>query len=149
MRTARRYLFLLVIGLAIVALAGCGTPNVRQVMRNIADPLYDYIRNTPPDVQAAYDYAATHPDELRKYPCYCGCGSMGHRDNLDCYVKSFDENGLPTYDRHATGCTICIEITTDVMRLRAQGQPSTAIRAYIDATYSPYGPATDTALPHD
>ncbi|MCC7206666.1 MAG: hypothetical protein IT323_05135 [Anaerolineae bacterium] len=145
----RRTAYILLLIVAVLALAGCGAPNLREVVRNVADPLYNVIYNLPPDVQAAYDFAATHPDELRKYPCYCGCGAMGHRDNLDCYVKSFDENGLPIYDRHATGCAICIEITQDVMRMRGQGQPSTAIRAYIDATYSPYGPSTDTPLPRD
>jgi hypothetical protein len=149
MRHPRQPVILFLIVLAALALAGCGTPNLRDVVRNVSDPLYDYLRSLPPEVQAAYDFAATHPDELRKYPCYCGCGSMGHRDNLDCYIKSFDENGLPTYDRHATGCAICVEITSDVMRMRREGQRSTAIRTYIDATYSAYGPTTNTPLPRD
>jgi hypothetical protein len=40
-----------------------------------------------------------------------------------------------------------VDITQDVMRLGAEGKPSPEIRAYVDARYSPFGPATDTPLP--
>ena len=37
-----------------------------------------------------------------------------------------------------------MDITRDVMRLMTEGQSAGEIRAYIDATYSKYGPPTDT-----
>jgi hypothetical protein len=40
-----------------------------------------------------------------------------------------------------------VDITLDVMRLKADGWSSPDIRAYIDNTYSAFGPATDTPLP--
>jgi len=111
--------------------------------------LPDWAQNAPPRVRESYQYAVSHPDELAKYPCYCGCGPMGHTSNLSCYVQEFATDGSITYDSHAMGCGICVDITQDVMRLKAEGQSSPQVRAYIDAQYSPFGPSTDTAFPSD
>ena len=69
---------------------------------------------------------------------------MGHRSNLDCYVKQVNADGSIVFDEHAYGCGICVDITQDVMRLMREGKAARDIRAYIDATYSRYGPGTDT-----
>ena len=37
-----------------------------------------------------------------------------------------------------------MDITRDVMRLMTEGKSASEIRTYIDATYSKYGPPTDT-----
>jgi hypothetical protein len=38
-----------------------------------------------------------------------------------------------------------VDITRDVMRLLDEGKPIKDIRAYIDRTYSKFGPSTPTA----
>lgn len=106
-----------------------------------------FVKDTPPRVQEAYQFAVDHPDELAKYPCYCGCGAMGHTSNLSCYISDQAEDGTIKFDNHAAGCGICVDITQDVMHMREQGKSSPEIRAYVDAQYSPFGPSTNTPLP--
>lgn len=101
----------------------------------------DFITDAPASVIEAYRYAAANPDILTHIPCYCGCGPMGHTSNFSCYVSGSGEGGELLYDSHALGCSICVDITLDVMRLREEGTPLEEIRAYIDTTYSPYGPS--------
>ena len=43
---------------------------------------------------------------------------------------------------HALGCSICVDITQDTMRLLRQGKTVSEIKALIDQTYSQYGPRT-------
>jgi hypothetical protein len=48
----------------------------------------------PPDVvNAAYTFAAEHPEVLSYVPCYCGCERSGHRGNDDCFVTARAPNG--------------------------------------------------------
>jgi hypothetical protein len=86
-----------------------------------------------------------HPDSAREVlseiPCYCGCGPMGHDSNHACYVSGENDDGSPIIDGHALGCSICVDITQDTMRLLAQGKSVPEIRAYVDDTYSQYGPS--------
>ena len=140
-------IILLVVSSLILAACGGGS-NSGSAPANAAN-LPDWARDAPPRVREAYQYAAANPDELRKYPCYCGCGAMGHTSNLSCYIQNIAPDGAITFDNHASGCGICVDITQDVMRLKAQGQSSPAVRAYIDAQYSPFGPGTNTAFPTD
>jgi len=76
---------------------------------------------------------------MENIPCYCGCGSVGHDSNYDCYVADVDAGGAIRFDRHALGCSICVDITMDAMRLLKEGRSVAEIRAYVDATYSKYG----------
>lgn len=107
----------------------------------------DFVREAPPRVQEAYEFAVSHPEDLTHQPCYCGCGNMGHDSNLSCYVQEFKPNGEIVYDTHALGCGICVDIAHDVMRLKEDGKTQLEIRQYVDAVYSAYGPSTDTAMP--
>jgi hypothetical protein len=91
-------------------------------------------------VQESYQFAVANPDILKQLPCYCGCGDMGHTSNYACYVQS-DEGGKITFDEHAIGCSICVDITQDTMRLLGEGKSVTEIKAYVDQTYSKYGPS--------
>lgn len=57
-----------------------------------------------PVVQAIYTFAATHPDVLRKVPCFCGCESRGHKNNDDCFVAARDAKGRVTaWEPHGVG----------------------------------------------
>lgn len=122
-----------------LSLAGCSAS---------ADmPMPDYVQDAPVRVKEAYLYAVSHPDDLAAVPCFCGCGGMGHASNLSCFVSGINDDGTPIFDSHASGCGICVDIAQDVMRLRAEGKSLASVRAYIDATYSSFGPGTDTPLP--
>lgn len=92
-------------------------------------------------------FAHDHGDMLEFQPCYCGCGAMGHLNNLDCFIQAVDEVGTVTYDSHASGCGICVDIALDVKRKAAEGWSAFQIRLYIDATYSQFGSSTDTPMP--
>lgn len=136
--------FLLIILASI--LAGCnGQSDVFALASESVLP--DFLVDTPHKVRESYLFAVANPHELEKYPCYCGCGAMGHTSNLDCYISEIDEAGTISFDNHAEGCGICVDITQDVMRLMREGRSSPEIRAYVDAQYSAFGPSTDTPLP--
>jgi len=99
------------------------------------------VREAPQVVQEAYQFAIANPEILENLPCYCGCGPIGHKSNYACYVQNVDENGAITYDTHALGCSICVDITQDAMRLLKEGKTLPEIRIYIDETYAQYGPS--------
>jgi hypothetical protein len=99
-------------------------------------------------VRDAYRFALANPHALETVPCYCGCGGMGHASNLACFVQDAGSaSTAAVFDQHAAGCGICVDIAQDVMRLSAEGEQPSAIRQYVDATYSSFGPGTDTPLP--
>jgi predicted small secreted protein len=104
------------------------------------------IRQAPVNVREAYQFAVANPDLIQAVPCYCGCAPAGHESNYDCYVANVSENGEVLYDYHALGCTICVDITLDVMRLTADGETIEDIRTVIDRTYSQYGPTNMTPV---
>jgi hypothetical protein len=143
-RSLPKFAFFLLVMLIV---SGCSTATSTVQLSDLTWP--DFVRNAPPAVKEAYQYAALYPDELAKYPCYCGCGKMGHTSNRSCYIKDIAADGRITFDDHAAGCGICVDITKDVMRLKSEGQSSKQIRAYIDAQYSSFGPSTNTPLPQD
>ncbi len=99
------------------------------------------VQQAPRVVQEAYQFALANPDTLKQLPCYCGCGSMGHTSNYSCYVQEADVGEEITIDEHALGCSICVDITQDAMRLSDEGMSLPEIRAYIDETYAQYGPS--------
>jgi hypothetical protein len=78
---------------------------------------------------------------MKQFPCYCGCGKMGHTSNYSCYVAGVKDDGSIQYDTHALGCSICVDITQDVMRLSKENKTILEMQTYIDNTYSQYGPS--------
>jgi hypothetical protein len=99
------------------------------------------VLSAPTVVQQAYQFAAANPDVMTQIPCYCGCGSIGHTSNYDCYVGETGQDGLIAYDTHALGCSICVDITQDAMRMLEQGKGVDEIRDFVDETYAQYGPS--------
>lgn len=135
-------LFILVLAVSAFA-SGCSTNSAGQEQAFSMAPLHEMpreVQDAPASVREAYQFAAANPHIVEKLPCYCGCGPIGHESNYACYVKDVDANGKITYDAHALGCSICIEITIDAMRLLKDGKDIQSIRAYVDDTYSLYGP---------
>lgn len=127
--------------LLLAALPACSGQTEHQLTMMPLDQMPAAMQSAPILVQLAYQFAAANPDVMKQIPCYCGCGAMGHTSNYSCYVQSVDANGTITFDNHALGCSICVDITQDVMRLQREGKSIQEIRAYVDATYSKYGPS--------
>lgn len=53
-------------------------------------------------VRRAYTQAVAHREDLRYIPCYCGCGSLGHRAVADCHIADVAADGSITYEQHAS-----------------------------------------------
>lgn len=132
---------------SLIALNACTTNSLQEHKKLILAPekaLPDFVRAAPPDIQEAYRFAIANPEIVSAFPCYCGCGAMSHESNLDCYIQEILPDGTIVFEDHALGCTICADITRDVMRLLEDGRDMKEIRTYVDATYSKFGPPTDT-----
>lgn len=63
--------------------------------------LPEKVRRAPPVVQEGYRFAIANPEVLAKLPCYCGCGSMGHMSDLDCFIQEFKPDGSIVFGYHA------------------------------------------------
>ena len=140
-----RWLLLLVALLPVVSLlsgcSGSGTASTHDLkMAPMADMPAE-VQQAPTTVQQAYQFAVANPDALKNVPCYCGCGAAGHTSNYSCYVKEAKPSGEVVFDHHALGCSICVDITQDVMKMTRDGKAPKEIRAAIDQTFSQYGPS--------
>jgi len=127
-----------------VALAGCTntkTSSTSAFPMASVSMLPDEVLEAPLVVQEAYQFAVANPETLKQLPCYCGCGDMGHTSNYSCYVKNQANEGEIRFDNHALGCSICVDTTQDAMRLIREGKSIPEIRAYVDETYTQYGPS--------
>jgi hypothetical protein len=100
------------------------------------------VQQAPQTVREAYRFAIANPDVLQEIPCYCGCGAMGHTSNYSCYAEGTVDEGTLRFDGHALGCSICVDITQDTMRLLGEGQSVADIQDYVDQRYSKFGPPT-------
>ncbi len=140
--TRKLFLLSLMAVLLTTAISACSPQsNSGDLNMMPKDQLPAQVQSAPMMVQQAYQFAAANPDRMRQIPCYCGCGSVGHTSNYSCYVSAVDDTGKVTFDHHALGCSICVDITQEAMRMTRQGKSPQEIRAYIDATYSKYGPS--------
>ena len=142
MKLSRKILFALLIGMIVsVTLPACSSQETTELHMMPMDQMPADVQSAPVTVQEAYQFAAANPDVMKEIPCYCGCGNVGHTSNYSCYVADVDAQGNLTFDNHALGCSICVDITQDVMRLLREGKSTQDARTYIDATYAKYGPS--------
>jgi len=90
---------------AVVAGACSDSPNSAQADLTLApeSELPDFVRDAAPQVKEAYRFAIANPDVLSAFPCYCGCGAMGHQNNLQCYIKEVRADGSIEFENHAFG----------------------------------------------
>ena len=137
---------LVVMLLAAGSLTACGGEGVLaaetdDLLMASLDGMPAEVQSAPTIVRQAYRFAVANPEVMTQIPCYCGCGNMGHSSNYSCYIKGVEEQGTITYDTHALGCSICVDITQDAMRYRGQAKTTSEIWALIDQTYSQYGPS--------
>lgn len=146
MRRSKLLVSLISLSLLVTLLAvGCAGASEQQGSNNLSlAPLTDMpadVQAAPASVQEAYRFAVANPEVLTQVPCYCGCGAIGHTSNYACYVSGENGDGNLSFDAHALGCSICVDITQDTMRLLKQGKSVAEIRSYVDQTYSQYGPS--------
>lgn len=139
----RKLLFLsIIVVLLTTAISACSPQNKPSDLHMMSmDQMPAEVQSAPVMVQTAYQFAVANPDVMKNIPCYCGCGNAGHTSNYSCYVSDVDANGRIAFDNHALGCSICVDITQDVMRMMREGKSPQEARTYVDATYSKYGPS--------
>ena len=141
----RVMLLIFILSIASGLLTGCGasvaaTSTDHDLKMAPMSMMPAEVQNAPLVTQEAYQFAVANPEVMQHIPCYCGCGAMGHTSNYACYVESVDAAGKVQFDLHAIGCSICVDITQDAMRLSKQGKSPQDIKAYVDRTYSRFGP---------
>jgi len=145
MTASFRRLSLFFVTLALIlsgTLSACSTRTEHPFSMASMDGMPAEVKSAPVTVQQAYQFAVANPDMMHELPCYCGCGPIGHTSNYSCYVLEQNADGsVKTFDNHALGCSICVDITQDAMRMLKEGKTVPEIRAYVDQTYSKYGPS--------
>jgi hypothetical protein len=142
--TVRKLLFLLIVVVLLsTAISACSTSKSSDVHLYMMPPdqMTAEVQTAPVTVREAYQFASINPDIMKDIPCYCGCGNVGHTSNYSCYVSDGDAQGNIKFDNHALGCSICVDITQDVMRMLREGRSPQDARVYVDATYAKYGPS--------
>ena len=139
-KTHKLLFLLIIVVLLSTTISACSTQSQSGNLHMLAmDQMPSEVKSAPTTVQTAYQFAAANPEVMKNIPCYCGCGNIGHTSNYSCYVSDVNAQGNITFDNHALGCSICVDITQDVMRMLRDGKSPQDARAYIDATYSKYG----------
>lgn len=130
-------LFLLIVVLTpTLVTTGCAADSSHALKMAPMSDLPAKMQNAPTRVREAYQFALANPTALKNVPCYCGCGGIGHTSNYACYFNEAKQ----TFDEHALGCSVCVDIAQDVMKLTRDGKSPPQIRAAILATYSQFGP---------
>jgi hypothetical protein len=102
-------------------------------------PFQAYAPPRPHEViNAAYRFAAEHPEVLSYVPCFCGCEHSGHDGNHDCFVKERAPNGdVIKWDEHGVECTVCIDVANRSRQLYTSGASVRDIRAAIEKEFGP------------
>jgi hypothetical protein len=139
--TRKIFLFSTLLVLLSTTISACSSQQSSDLHMMSMDQMPAEVQSAPVTVQTAYQFNAANPDIMKNIPCYCGCGDIGHTSNYDCYVSNVDDTGNIAFDNHALGCSICVDITQDVMRMMRDGKSPQDARAYVDATYAKYGPS--------
>jgi hypothetical protein len=150
MRRAKRFAATVVsVALSVSVIAGCGNgkasvnPSATH-QPQAAGAMVDAgtlpsLAGLSENVAAHYRFIKGHQEHAGRIPCYCGCGSLGHRDLKECFITA---NG--GYERHGASCGVCQAEAQDLRDMLAQGMAIDEIRATIDANYSALGTPTDT-----
>ncbi len=134
------FVLLIAVSAPLLLTTACAAGASNDMTLGAMDLLPAEMQNAPTRVREAYQFAAANAGALQNVPCYCGCGALGHTSNYSCYVKQSKADGARVFDSHALGCSLCVDITQDVMRLSRQGKSPGDIRATIVSTYSQFGP---------
>ena len=140
----KRLSLILVVLFSTVLISACSASEKAHADMKMApvSSLPQEMQSAPTTVRESYQFAVANPGPLENVPCYCGCGSIGHTSNLDCFVQEFGSDGkVLAFDDHALGCSLCIDIAQDVMKMTREGKSPTDIRQAVLDAYSKFGPA--------
>jgi hypothetical protein len=96
-------IFVLSLLIFSATISACGGSDDEELTLAPESALPEFVQDAPPQVREAYRFAIANPDVLKDFPCYCGCGSMGHESNLGCYVKETRPDGTLVFENHALG----------------------------------------------
>ena len=116
---------------AVAILAGIGWFSLRGTAEQTGDnsALAAHVLNPSmfgdEKTRAAYQTAKDIPEVLEQLPCFCGCMSLGHKNNLFCFK-----------DQHGAGCDMCQNIALDARKMHDQGMSTAQIRENIKTKYS-------------
>lgn len=130
----------LIIVLLSTSVSACSASDKTHYPMMSLDEMSAEVKAASVEVQKAYRFAAANPDVMKTIPCYCGCDSLGHTSNFDCYVSNVDEYGRITFEEHGLACSTCVDITEDVMNLLRDGKGPEEARAYVETTYGKLAP---------
>jgi hypothetical protein len=108
MNCASRIVLLIIAGLLIaLTLSACGNGGSGNLKLAPISQLREDIRQQPPVVREAYQFALANPDILSKIPCYCGCrtghGGDTHKSIKDCFVREVKQDGTVVWDDMGLG----------------------------------------------
>ncbi len=108
LKLSRREVLLRLLGfvVAIPARGALAGPVARdqfgdQIQTVPRSELPEFARSAGPQVGEAYRFAVEQGRDLEYIPCFCGCRTIGHRHNRDCYIKSENPDGTVTYTSHS------------------------------------------------
>jgi hypothetical protein len=89
------------------------------------------LASLPAEHQVLYEAAVADREAFTAVRCYCGCEAfLDHRHLLDCF-----ERPGGGWERHATGCTVCLAEAEEVVGFREAGLPLDEIIRRIDTRY--------------
>jgi Protein of unknown function with PCYCGC motif len=134
------FVLLIAVTAPLLLTTACASSASNDVKMGAMNLLPAEMQNAPTRVREAYQFTIANAGALQNVPCYCGCGAIGHTSNYSCYVKQSKADGTVVFDSHALGCSVCVDITQDVIRLSRQGKSPGDIRAVIVSTYNQFGP---------
>jgi hypothetical protein len=120
----------------LILATGCAASPAHEMKMAPMSDMPVKVQNAPSRVREAYQFAIANPDALKNVPCYCGCGAIGHTSNYSCYYNE----AARTFDEHALGCSVCVDIAQDVKKLTQEGRAPPQIHAAIVSAYSQFGP---------
>ena len=103
---SRSSLMVFLLTLMVLVTSACASSGGTEQAKLTLAPesaLPDFVQDAPPQVKEAYRFAIANPEVLSAFPCYCGCGAVGHQNNLQCYIKEVHPDGSVEFENHAFG----------------------------------------------
>lgn len=95
---------LLVVGAAFAGFRYWQAANEKKVPMAALEtlgPIPAWLAAADTKVIEDYAWALNHHEELQYIPCYCGCDTLGHKNNSTCYFKRDGAGKVTGYEDHA------------------------------------------------
>ncbi len=93
-------------------------------------PRFVYIHEA---VQISYQIAVKSPELLAKFPCYCFCEPMGHKNLAYCFLEKGTAGGK--FDEHASSCNICVTQALQAFLWNEIGAPVAEMQKAMNDAY--------------